>query len=81
MIRGRGWSSTNEELEIGLNAIAAPIRGSSGDVIAAVSVSGPAYRLPRRRTMIFDATPQLEDDPRRRERELFARIPYIQPGT
>jgi DNA-binding IclR family transcriptional regulator len=44
-IRERGWASTSEELEIGLNAIAAPIRGSSGDVIAAVSVSGPAYRL------------------------------------
>jgi para-nitrobenzyl esterase len=39
------------------------------------------YRLPQRRTMIFDAAPHLEDDPRRRERELFARIPYIQPGT
>jgi DNA-binding IclR family transcriptional regulator len=45
LIRDRGWGSTNEELEIGLNAIAAPIRGGSGDVIAAVSVSGPAYRL------------------------------------
>ncbi|MCE7005014.1 IclR family transcriptional regulator [Kibdelosporangium philippinense] len=45
LIRDRGWSSTNEELEIGLNAIAAPVRGSSGEVIAAVSVSGPAYRL------------------------------------
>jgi DNA-binding IclR family transcriptional regulator len=45
MIRDRGWASTVEELEIGLNAIAAPIRGSSGEVIAAVSVSGPAYRL------------------------------------
>jgi len=39
------------------------------------------YRLPQRRTMIFDAVPHLEDDPRGRERELFARIPYIQPGT
>jgi DNA-binding IclR family transcriptional regulator len=44
-IREHGWGSTAEELEIGLNAIAAPIRGGSGDVIAAVSVSGPAYRL------------------------------------
>jgi len=39
------------------------------------------YTLPRRQTMIFDATPHLESDPRRWERELFARIPYIQPGT
>lgn len=40
-----------------------------------------AYELPQRRTMIFDSPPGLEGDPRRRERELFARIPYVQPGT
>jgi para-nitrobenzyl esterase len=31
--------------------------------------------------MIFDAPPHLENDPRREQRELFARVPYIQPGT
>jgi para-nitrobenzyl esterase len=31
--------------------------------------------------MIFDKGPRLADDPRGRERELFARVPYIQPGT
>jgi len=41
----------------------------------------PPYALPIRRTMIFDRSPRIEDDPRRRERELFARIPYVQPGT
>jgi DNA-binding IclR family transcriptional regulator len=41
----RGWASTNEELEIGLNAVAAPIRAHDGAVVAAVSVSGPSYRL------------------------------------
>ncbi len=40
-----GWAATREELEVGLNAIAAPIRGRDGTVIAAVSVSGPTYRL------------------------------------
>lgn len=45
LTRDRGWASTNEELEIGLNAVAAPIRGTGGAVVAAVSVSGPAYRL------------------------------------
>jgi IclR family transcriptional regulator, acetate operon repressor len=44
-IRERGWSSTCEELEVGLNAVAAPIRGPGGSVVAAVSVSGPSYRL------------------------------------
>ncbi len=37
---------TVEELEIGLNAVAAPIRCADGAVVAAVSVSGPAFRLP-----------------------------------
>jgi para-nitrobenzyl esterase len=39
------------------------------------------YTLPSRRTMIFDRTSHMTNDPRRAERELFARIPYIQPGT
>lgn len=42
----RGYWSTVEELEDGLNAIAAPIRCAEGAVVAAVSVSGPAFRLP-----------------------------------
>jgi para-nitrobenzyl esterase len=41
----------------------------------------PEYRLPQRSTMIFDAPPRIENDPRREQRELFARVPYIQPGT
>jgi IclR family transcriptional regulator, acetate operon repressor len=40
-IRDRGWGSTCEELEIGLNAVAAPVYGTK----AAISVSGPSYRL------------------------------------
>ncbi|MEV4109180.1 IclR family transcriptional regulator [Nonomuraea sp. NPDC049695] len=44
-IRERGWAATVEELEVGLNAVAAPIRGSDGSVVAAVSASGPSYRL------------------------------------
>ncbi len=41
----------------------------------------PRHTLPRRETMIFDTTSRVVDDPRRWERELFARFPYIQPGT
>ncbi|AIJ24585.1 IclR family transcriptional regulator [Amycolatopsis methanolica] len=44
-VRERGWACTVEELEVGLNAVAAPIRAANGDVIAALSVSGPAYRM------------------------------------
>lgn len=41
----------------------------------------PAYDLPRRATMIFDGRSRVEDNPRAFERELFARVPYVQPGT
>ncbi len=40
-----GYAVTAEEYETGLNAVAAPIFGSTS-VIAALSLSGPAYRLP-----------------------------------
>ncbi|HYV01798.1 MAG TPA: IclR family transcriptional regulator [Actinomycetota bacterium] len=49
----RGSAYTLEELEVGLNAVAAPIRDSTGAVVAAVSVSGPAYRLSRARIPEF----------------------------
>ncbi|MFN3389257.1 MAG: carboxylesterase family protein, partial [Allosphingosinicella sp.] len=41
----------------------------------------PQHRLPERQTMVFDTAPRALDDPRRWERELFARVPYVQPGT
>ena len=40
-----GYAVTLEEYEEGLNAVAAPIRDHTGQVVAAVSVSGPAYRF------------------------------------
>jgi len=39
------------------------------------------YTLPRRQTMVFDVPSRLEDDPRGAERRLFAKVPYVQPGT
>ena len=40
-----GFARTYQELEIGLNAIAAPVFSAHGDVVAAIDVSGPAHRL------------------------------------
>jgi DNA-binding IclR family transcriptional regulator len=56
----RGYGQTIEELEQGLNAVAAPIRGADGQVVAAVSVAGPAFRmrpgeLPRVARLVMDA--------------------------
>lgn len=41
----RGHATSVEEYEVGLNAVAAPVLDRTGVVIAAVSVSGPSYRL------------------------------------
>lgn len=41
----------------------------------------PSYDLARRSTMVFDVPPRVVDDPRGAERELFAQVPYVQPGT
>ncbi|MBV7274350.1 IclR family transcriptional regulator [Clostridium sp. PL3] len=45
VIRSRGYAIDNEEEEIGLKCIAAPIFDSSNKVIAAISVSGPVKRI------------------------------------
>lgn len=44
-VRERGWATVTEELEVGLNAVAAPVRDATDQVIAALSVSGPSYRV------------------------------------
>ncbi len=41
----------------------------------------PTYDLNKRQTMVFDTTSRVVSNPRRWERELFARVPYVQPGT
>lgn len=43
--RERGYAISVEEFELGLHAMAAPVHGRDGDVVAAVSASGPAYRF------------------------------------
>jgi DNA-binding IclR family transcriptional regulator len=48
-VRVDGFATTVEELEDGLNAIAAPVLDFGGVVVAALSVSGPAYRFGKRR--------------------------------
>ena len=44
-VRARGYASIVDELEMGLAAVAAPIREADGSVIAALSVAGPTARL------------------------------------
>lgn len=44
-VRERGWAGATEELEVGLNAVGAPVYDADLQLIAALSVSGPSYRL------------------------------------
>lgn len=44
-VRRNGFAQAIDELELGLAAVAAPVRGVHGDVIAALSISGPTLRM------------------------------------
>ncbi|SNS94366.1 transcriptional regulator, IclR family [Noviherbaspirillum humi] len=52
-IRNRGYSIDDEESEPGLCSIAAPIRDYTGNVVAAVSIAGPAQRLNKKTLQAF----------------------------
>ena len=69
----------------GTSAASRAVCNAMMDAFVAFAGSGKAswsqYRLPERATMIFDAPPRVENDPRKEQREIFARVPYIQPGT
>ncbi|HEX2024508.1 MAG TPA: IclR family transcriptional regulator C-terminal domain-containing protein, partial [Acidimicrobiales bacterium] len=43
----RGWAQSVEEREPGVASVSAPVRDPAGDVVAAVSVSGPVGRTTR----------------------------------
>jgi DNA-binding IclR family transcriptional regulator len=61
-IRQVGYGISEEELEAGLSAAAAPIRNYEGQVAAIISVSGPAFRLPQERLIeLGRATKQTAD--------------------
>ena len=55
-IRSDGCAYSIEELEAGLNAVAAPVFTFNGQVVAALSASGPSYRLTEQRLPEISAT-------------------------
>lgn len=45
VVRREEFAAAIDELEVGLAAIAAPVRGAGGEVVAALSISGPTVRM------------------------------------
>lgn len=47
VVRSRGYALVDQELELGVRSVAAPIHDRSGDTVAAVNVSTHANRTPK----------------------------------
>jgi IclR family transcriptional regulator, acetate operon repressor len=67
-VRAECFATAVDELELGLAAIAAPVRGASGEVVAALSISGPTTRLTGER--IAELKPILIDEAENLSRRL-----------
>jgi DNA-binding IclR family transcriptional regulator len=68
VVRRRGFATAIDELEPGMAAMAAPVRGARGDVVAALSISGPTLRMSAER--ILELQPILIDEARTLSRRL-----------
>ena len=69
-VRQQGYAVAQEELEVGLSAVAAPIWNHEGKVVAAVSVSGPSFRLSS------EKIPELAELTRRAANEISHQLGY-----
>ncbi|MGI8715575.1 MAG: IclR family transcriptional regulator [Solirubrobacteraceae bacterium] len=74
-VRAESFAAAVDEREIGLAAIAAPVTGAGGEVVAALSISGPTTRLTDRR--IAELKPVLIDE----ARNLSHRLGHPQQGV
>ncbi len=72
-IRQRGWALDDEETEIGVRAVAAPIRDITGRAVASIGIPGPAGRLNNER--IGEMAQALMEA----ARAISARLGWIEP--
>jgi IclR family acetate operon transcriptional repressor len=68
VVRREDFAAAVDELEPGLAAIAAPVRGAGGEVVAALSISGPTIRMTPER--IVELQPILIEEARSLSRRL-----------
>ena len=59
LVRTKGYSISDEELEIGLRSIAVPVRNGQGALVAALSLSVATNRL-KREELVERLLPELE---------------------
>jgi IclR family transcriptional regulator, KDG regulon repressor len=52
-VRQRGYAVEDEESELGMRCIAAPVRDGGGAVVAAIGVAGPVQRLSKKAVSTF----------------------------
>jgi para-nitrobenzyl esterase len=82
---------TTKDSDTGDSSEARALSAAMSDALVRFALTGnpsggsigtwPGYDLFSRTTMIFDNQTRVENDPRKVERELFGKAPYIQPGT
>ena len=48
LVRARHYAVDDEESEVGLRSIAAPVFSHSGNVVAAISIAGPVHRMTKK---------------------------------
>ena len=70
-VRQQGYAVAQEELEIGLSAVAAPVWNHEEEVVAAVSVSGPSFRLSS------EKIPELAELTKRTANEVSHQLGYV----
>ena len=69
----RGYAIDDEEMELGIRCVGAPITDSQGKVRGALSVAGPAYRLTRERLDLLG--PEVADAAKRVGAQLVVDMP------
>ncbi len=73
LVLAGGFAYCVEELETGLNTVAAPVLAHNGQVVAAISASGPSFRLTE------DRIPEVAAAVRAAADEVSGRLGYLRP--
>lgn len=73
VVRHRGWAGVHAEWETDTSAVAVPVLGRDGTVVAALSVTAPSFRMPGERF------PEIAEGLARGARTLSERLGHLAP--